>query len=200
DCAGQVALLLRRVFRDGTAEQQQAVLKALSGVELYNATVKDIQHSDPSDLLHPFSLQYTVQEDSFMPPAENNKQITFYVGNPAEMRALLNTKPPEKPFPVSNRDASRTIDLAIDPDSFVITSRMPVHLHTKFGSYDSTSSYANGHLRIERALKLEPVSVDPADWQSFLEFLKGIEADEEQGFALERHIPGAHVPQSAPSR
>jgi tetratricopeptide (TPR) repeat protein len=193
EATGEAALMLRRVFRNETAEQQQAVLKALSGSELLNAIVKDVVHSDPADLLHPFSLHYGVEEDAFMSSSETSKRITFYLGNSTEIRALTNMKPPHSGILLPYRDLSRNIDLVID-SSLLITSRMPVHLHTKFGSFDSDSSYENGHLRISRSMKTSGVMVEPADWDSFLQFLRAIESEEEQGFTLERHTQTATAP------
>ncbi|MGA8025712.1 MAG: tetratricopeptide repeat protein, partial [Bryobacteraceae bacterium] len=112
------------------------------------------------------------------------------VGNPAEIQAVLAMKRPRKPSPVMNLDLSRNIDLAIDT-TFQITSRMPVHLHTKFGSYDSSSSYENGHLRINRTLSVSGMLVEPPEWEGYIQYLKSVEADEEAGFTLERNTQSA---------
>jgi tetratricopeptide (TPR) repeat protein len=198
ECTGEAALLLRKIFREGAADQQQALLKVLSGIELLNATIKDVTHADPADVLHPFSLQYRTEQDNFMPAGETTKRITFYAGNPAETQKLLNMKAPRRSLPSSYREITRHVDLVIDP-SFVITNRMPVHLHTKFGSYDSISSYDKGHLRIERSLKTSGVMVEPAEWTSYVQFFRALEAEEEQGFTIERHTQTAMVPRTAVS-
>ncbi|MBZ5608592.1 MAG: DUF3857 domain-containing protein [Acidobacteriia bacterium] len=177
---------VRRIFRDGTKEQQEQLVRAVSGTQSWRATIGEIRHSDPEDLERPFWLEYSLSDRAFLPPDETSKRITLLGGGTVDPKSLTDREHPTEPIPVEKRDLEMSIDLQI-ASSYVITNDMPVHMSAPFGSYDSESGYDQGHLRLNRKLKFTGEPIDPADWTRFTSFWTNVAEVENRGFLLERN-------------
>ncbi len=180
---------VRRVFRDGTKEQQEQFVRAISGTQSWQTTVGEIRHSDPEDLAGTFWLEYSLNDRTFFPPGEPSKRITLLGNGAYDVRALSNQQRPTQPIPVDKRDLELSIDLQVD-QSYMITNDMPVHLKTTFANYDSESGYDQGHLRVNRGMKLTGAPIGPADWDTFTSFWTRVAEAESRGFLLARHSSG----------
>ena len=182
--SGLGAVLVRRIFQEGTEEQKQSLLKQLAGQELREATISKITNSNPKDLLTPFSFGYTIEHEGFGPPEGMSKRFTLLTSNLFDPAQLAKAVKPTKPVPVPAEYGTRSIDLVIDP-VFTIDNSMPVHFKTNFGSYNSEFRYDSGHLYLDRSLQINGIPVQPEDWSALLGFLTGIESDATRGFSLE---------------
>ena len=185
ECTGFTALVYRRTFRDGTEEQKQAMLKEASGLELRAGTITKVTSSDPKDLLHPFSVRYRIEQEEFAPVTETSKRFTLLTSNLIDLRPLAKMKKPRSPIAMSSEDATRTIDLIVDP-IFTIDTPMPVHVKANFGDYNSEFRYDAGHLYLNRTAQFGGTSVQPQDWDKLVSLLTSMELDEARGFSLER--------------
>jgi tetratricopeptide (TPR) repeat protein len=180
---GSVEGPVRRIFADSSQAEKETMARLMAGTEFVKAKVAKLEASPTNDLSKPFVVEWQMSDDQFFPPSAREVQIG---ARSALGQAMFqNVKKPEKPLPIDETAFVRSMDLAIDT-SFLITGGLPVHRKASFGSFDSDSSYENGHQIASTSLKLNGTPLAPEDWKSFLEFLGSVAADQASNFKLER--------------
>lgn len=176
--SGDRALVMRLLFNNIAQSYWQKAAQGMSDSLGFGGTVSNVQVTPPEDTGRPFSLSYDyVRKDysnwSSQSPHEISPPLPF-AGLPAPPHSDDKTPQPLVLGETLHGEYHAAIKI---PDGWKVTLPKPVNLSTPFGDFNSSYTFEDGTVVVDRKLVTKTDEVPVAELEAYRKFQKAVSSD-----------------------
>lgn len=173
--SGDLAVTLRLLFRTVPEPKWKDLVQLLSERLGFGGTVSKVSISPTESTDPSFQIQYDYQRKNY--PDWGDGRITAPL--PMPMLPQASSKPGKTPTPIhlGSPDQSRFIANVALPPGYTAELPSAVNRIEEFAGYQSTYSFADNMLRVNRRLTIKATKVPAADGAIYKAFVKAVRND-----------------------